>query len=266
MSMKKLLVFGLTSFAVIGIATLANAADLAVGPTYKAPPPVAAPVATWAGLYIGGHIGAGWGDKTLMCAEGCAPLPTGFVDANGTVSGILGGGQIGYNLQLMPQWVAGIEADVSAADVKGNYSCFGVFDQHFGFADQCSSRSNVLGTVVGRVGPTVGQAWIYLLGGAAWTYDHHTNNSVELTTFTVFNYRAEETRWGYTIGAGIEYAFTPNWSAKIQYNFMDFGTHTVSFVDQFSSTVLGQPPSFAEDIKQRIHTVTFGVNYRFSWL
>ena len=105
---------------------------LAVVPAYKAPSPVAAPAATWAGLYIGGHIGAGWGDKTLNVAEGCAPLPTGFVDANGTVSGILGGGQIGYNLQLMPQWVAGIEADVSAADVKGNYSCFGVFDQHFG--------------------------------------------------------------------------------------------------------------------------------------
>jgi outer membrane immunogenic protein len=262
--MKKLSLAGLAGLALL-TAVSANAADLPTRPMYKAPPPVAAPVPwTWTGFYIGVHIGAGWGDK-IWSEPADSPDTGGLVDADLTVSGFLGGGQIGYNLQVLPNWVAGIEADVSGADIKGRSPCFDGIHSIFpeDSADSCHSKSDVLGTIVGRVGPTIGNAWVYVLGGGAWIHDHYTDDYYFPNL--VATYSASETRWGWTVGTGIEYAITANWSAKVQYNFMDFGTKELTIVAPTGEEFLGCPCHYRENIEQRIHTVKFGLNYRFNW-
>jgi outer membrane immunogenic protein len=278
--MKKLSLASLAGLALLTAAS-ANAADR--GPAYKAPPPVAAPAPwTWTGFYIGVHIGAGWGDKiwsepagsSVNCEDclGGSGTTAGLVDADGTVAGFLGGGQIGFNLQILPNWVAGVEADVSGADIRGNFPCFG--GQHAivqeASADSCHSKSDVLGTIVGRVGPTIGPAWIYVLGGGAWIRDHYSDDYFFPSSFCpsgfCTTYSASETRWGWTVGTGVEYAIGANWSAKVQYNFMDFGTtRELLFIAPGSVDLGCAPCQYKEDIQQRIHTVKFGINYRWNW-
>lgn len=267
--MKKLSLASLAGLAFLTAAS-ANAADL--GPAYKAPPPVAAPVPwTWTGFYLGVHVGAGWGDKIWSEPTGSVTNEgdlSGLVDADGTVAGFLGGGQIGFNLQLLPNWVAGIEADVSGADIKGAFPCFNGIHAFVGetSADSCRSKSDVLGTIVGRIGPTVGPAWIYVLGGGAWIRDHYSDDYF-LTPDCgglCATYSASETRWGWTVGTGIEYAISANWSAKVQYNFMDFGTRELTFIAPVGPDI-GCPCHYDENIQQRIHTVKFGINYRWNW-
>jgi outer membrane immunogenic protein len=263
--MRRLCIAGVATVAAL-LAGSANAADLGVRPTYKAPPVVAPVPFTWTGFYIGAHIGGGWGDKILTTCDNATDsncsgtVPPGFVSANGTVAGILGGGQIGFNFQFLPNWVAGIEADVSAADIKGGYSCFATQDAlvNLDFADTCSSRADVLGTIVGRVGLTVGPAWVYVLGGGAWVHDQHVDDFFAGQSQCPCHFTATETRWGWTVGAGIEYAIYGNWSAKLQYNFMDFGDRKLTLVDQFGDEE-------SENYRQRVHTVKFGINYRFGF-
>ncbi len=81
-----------------------------------------------------------------------------------------------------------------------------------------------------------------------------------LSVPTPFDFTGRETRIGWTAGAGIEWAFWDNWSAKIEYDFYDFGEHRVTLVDS-----LGNFDPAPADINQQIHTVKFGINYRFNF-
>ena len=252
----------------------AMAADLPPrGPIYpKAPPPV---VSTWTGLYFGGHLGGGWGQKifkeppgTITSGGGNTITVTGMTDADGPVSGFLGGAQVGFNLQLSPRWVGGIEADVSGANINGSFPCFNGIALIKGepSSDSCSAQSKTLGTIVARFGPTVGNAWVYLLGGGAWIRDHYHDSYFFPDRYGDFvvGYSASETRWGWTVGGGIEYAIDANWSAKVQYNYMDFGTKRLTFNAPGGDPAGDCPCSYTEDISQRIHTVKVGLNYRWA--
>ena len=235
----------LAAVAVIGFASVASAADLPV----KAPPMVAAPVPfSWTGVYVGGHLGAGWGTKEWAneCdPSGCSPGAQG----NGTVNGFLGGFQVGYNYQI--NWlVLGIEGDFSWADVSGSYPCFGGFET-------CSSKADWFATLTGRVGGAVDRALLYVKGGVAWVHDKHTDACPNCSPNDGFSLaEGSETRTGWTVGAGVEYAFTRNWSGKIEYDYMDFGTKTVTLTSFAPEDV---------EITQRIHVVKAGVNYKFDW-
>ncbi len=147
-------------------------------------------------------------------------------DASIGAAGFIGGVQMGWNYQFAGGWVIGIEGDFTGSTMsKSVNGCF--FDP----TQTC------------------------VKGGAAWGHFNYENpdpaNSGE--TFS-----ANQTRTGWTIGGGWEYAFTPNWSAKIEYNFLDFGNDTV--------TLAGPTTSFTENIKNDIHQVKLGVNYRFGGL
>ena len=133
----------------------------------------------------------------------------------------------------IPVGVFGVEADASWTDIKGSQSGF-------------TSKIDALGTITGRFGGAVDHALVYVKGGGAWAHDKHNIHD----NFNDFS--ASKTIWGWTIGAGVEYAFAPNWSGKVEYNFLDFGKQTFTFAG-----------SFAEDIRQTVHTVKFGINYRF---
>jgi outer membrane immunogenic protein len=262
--MRKLLLAG-TAVAVVMAAGSAGAADLS-RPVYKAaPPPI--PVFSWTGFYVGVHVGGAWGTKewsdpnVFFFGKGGVPLSAFFPDTtinNYGLNGFLGGGQIGYNLQSGP-WVWGLEAQASWAGIRGSDAC----PFFSGKNSTCRSKVDALGSFAVRFGGTIDRAMLYVKGGVAWAYERHRISSPG--DFEdgdgAFSVENKHWRWGGMLGAGVEFAFTNSISGKLEYNYMDFGTRTYSFVilpagDIFTDT-------FDVKIRQNIHLVKVGLNYRF---
>jgi outer membrane immunogenic protein len=255
--------FGVTALAGVMLAGAAQAADL----PRKAPPPVVAPppVFSWSGFYIGGHVGAGWGT-----IESEIPLdpPFGvFPVSSHTVNGFLGGGQAGFNWQVNPWLVFGVEGQFSWSNLEGSSPCF-VFNVF-----KCTTEVNWLATLAGRVGYSFGHTMLYVKGGVAWAdSDYLLDLSIIPGVFTA---SASETRTGVMLGAGIEHAFLPNWSVKLEYNYLDFDQDTHPFnvnlnvacvqgaTSVSSVSQCGGHGTVNADVTQRIHLVKFGLNYRF---
>ena len=101
--------------------------------------------------------------------------------------------------------------------------------------------------MTGRAGVAFDRWLVYGKGGVAFAGDRFSTNR-----YTPAMTEVTDTRVGWTVGGGVEYAFAPAWSAKLEYNFMDFGTRAVSFA-----------PGTSTDIDQQVHAVKFGVNYKF---
>ena len=206
--MKRLLLT-IVSFSFLGFATQALAADLRM----KAPPPVAPPVMiyNWTGFYIGAHVGGAWVDHDIFD-------PLIGLGISTDKSGFLGGGQVGFNYQpLGSNWVFGVEGDIAWVDIDNNHICPAV-------AFNCSHNHNWLATVTGRLGYTWDALLLYAKGGAAFA--HHEFIGPDAFGFLVSE---SNTRTGWTVGAGLEWGFAPNWSAKVEYNFMDFSNDTLAF-------------------------------------
>jgi outer membrane immunogenic protein len=226
----------------------AIAADMpAKAPAYGQAPPVPY---SWTGMYFGGHLGAGWATSEWRNRDFGGQFGP-FSMGSGTASGFLGGAQIGANYQV-DVMVFGAEADFSWADLSGQ-TC-----TTLAALVQCNSRVDRFGTVAGRFGIAADRALLYFKGGAAWAHGSH-----DLTAFgTGINPPPENTvsanKWGWTAGAGVEYALTRNWSAKLEYDFMDFGTTRFGF-DLTPNAVV------TADIRQRIQVVKLGWNYEFDW-
>ena len=236
--MRKLL---LTSASLIALGALpAAAADL---PRYKAPAPAPSygPVASWTGCYLGGHVGGGWGNK-IWTDQGDDISDN---HSYGT-SGWLGGVQVGCDYQFGVV-VIGAEGSWSAADIKGH----GVmpFEPE---QSQVRTKIDSIATATGRFGLTADRALIYVKAGGAWATERHT--LTEIDGGASFSQELKDTRAGWLLGTGIEYLITSNWSAKVEYNFMDFGGKNYLF-DRLADDAMRSD--------QQLHTVKFGVNYRF---
>ena len=250
--------FAIGLVAVMGISggldRIAQAADLPM----KAPAMIAAAAPmSWTGFYVGGHIGWGWGTKewSNSCdAVGNLGCFSPTVVARSTASGFLGGVQAGYNYQINTL-VLGVEGDFSWADVSVTSTCFGGIST-------CSSKADWFGTLAGRIGGTVGPALFYAKGGAAWVHDKYAENCPTCSLGSPVTWDGGQTRAGWMVGAGIEYAFARNWSAKIEYDFMDFGTTSVRMTDLPVAFPI-RPTAYNVDILQRVNVVKAGVNYRF---
>ena len=138
---------------------LASAADLPAKHVYKAPPPVAA-VWGWTGLYVGVHIGTGWGnvesELTSIGLGGLGGFGGGaFPISSHGVSGFLGGGQVGYNWQM--GWVVlGVEGEISGAGIKGTTPCLVIL--------ACKTETDWVATLAGRLGVTIDKALVYVKG------------------------------------------------------------------------------------------------------
>jgi outer membrane immunogenic protein len=228
--MKKLL---LGAAAMIAFAAPALAADMPARTYSKAPvytPPEA--VYNWTGFYIGGHLGGAFaGNNSLQGSDGR----------------FLGGVQGGFDYQFATNWVMGVEAQYSWLGTNNN----GVL---FPGGTLITNNNDQLGSVTGRLGYTWGPALLYAKGGYAWRDNNNfnvSNGGVPVGFTTDANHRD-----GYTVGTGLEYMFAPNWSAKVEYQYYNFG----------STTFTGGP---AEIVGTRFrddeHTVKAGLNYRFGW-
>jgi len=219
--MKKFL---LGTVALLAMGASASAADLAARPYTKAPAYVPAPIYNWTGFYIGGHVGGAFNGNS------------GNYDNNDGV--FVGGVQGGYDYQFAPNWVLGIEANYSWT---GNSNTSIALDG----GGYYNKDLKGLGSVTGRLGYTWGPALLYVKGGYAFAdinrYVSGPSGNVDL----------DVKKDGYTVGAGLEYLFTQNWSGKIEYQYYDFGK---------SNAYSGVTSSRTEE-----HTVKAGLNYRFNW-
>ena len=227
----------------------ANAADLRA-PVPKAPPPVVA-VYNWTGFYIGAHVGGAWGDKDFLLTDADV-LFVGFPGfpsfRSHSVSGLIAGGQVGFNWQAPgSNWVLGIEAQASWSNADGAHTIDTV-EGAFGLRTEVEW----LGTVTGRLGYAFDRWLVYAKGGFAFAHDNYEQFSVVNPSVSLFS---DHTRTGWAVGGGIEVALAGNWSAKVEYNYMDFGTKGATFN-------IPAGGFFTLDVDQQIHVVKFGINYR----
>jgi outer membrane immunogenic protein len=234
------LVLGAIGLAAIAVGGPASAADVAA----KAPP-VASPF-SWAGLYIGASIGGVWARDQIADLDG--------LNAKQTYSlrdgGVIGSGVFGYNFQV-EQFVYGIEADLGGIGLsktigEPNGGRPPITTNHLG--------SGFYGDVTARLGFAFDRVLIYAKGGWAF-YDGTADVDNTLGGLGGGIVSTGNFTGGWTIGGGLEYAFSPAWSAKVEYLHFDFGTNTATLVTPDRNF------RFPNDLTA--NAVTIGLNYHF---
>ena len=221
---------------------------------------------TWSGCYMGAHAGGIWAqtnatDPVLLVQDnpafGLAGNTEGTTTANVHQSGAVIGGQIGCDYQFSPNFVVGIEGGASGSTLKG--STVVPFQAVApGETALVKVTTDFIPTLTGRVGYAVDNLLLYAKGGAAWAY----NKYGVIGTFQGMAFDAEglSIKTGWTAGAGVEWAFAEDWSARLEYDYYDFGSQTVtmSHTDPAGVTSFSGPMSY----KQTAQTVKLGVNFR----
>ena len=224
------------------IATLIETPTFAADMALKAPPPPPPPPFSWTGFYIGGELGGAW-------ANGHVNDSLFGLNVSSNHDGWLGGAVVGYNLQTS-NIVFGIEADFDGTSLKATGS--GVFIPGVGTL-QASAKTDWITTVAGRVGfAAADRALIYVKGGGGWV--GNTASITNLTTGAAVS--ASNTNSGWLIGGGLEYAFTPNWSSKLEVDYLGLRSWS------WNSTVF---PGDTFTASRNITMVKAGINYRFGW-
>jgi outer membrane immunogenic protein len=226
----------------------AVAADMSA-PVYKAPP-APAPVWSWTGFYIGGQVGATWGtaEASLNANNNLLPGLSGPL-AQTEANGFLAGGLIGLNWQFASWGLIGIEGDFNWTNLKGSSPCL--------IIGGCHVSHDWIATATGRFGVIYDRALLYVKGGAAWTKPSYSVDFSGVGAVATSS-SSGDTRVGWVFGTGIEYAFTPSWSAKIEYNYIDFGHKDVAFD-------AGGGATFSASVHEKVHLVKAGLNYKFNW-
>jgi outer membrane immunogenic protein len=233
--MKKFLL-ATVALVALGATAPALAADLGARP-YAQAPAYAATIYNWTGFYIGGHVGGGVSSNEFL---------NGLVTGNHHEGRLLGGVQVGADYQFAGSWLAGVEGQYSWLGGNNNAIIF-----PGGFVYTNDRRS--LGSVTGRVGFIWGPALIYVKGGYAYSDNRETLTFAGLPIAFAFD---KNHRDGYTVGTGLEYMFAQNFSAKVEYQYYDFGSSR--FVAPVAFVPFG---TFRNDE----HTLKAGLNYRFNW-
>jgi outer membrane immunogenic protein len=223
----KLLGAGLAAMTLLATSFSAQAADIP-RPVYKGVRSVVA-YYNWTGFYVGINGGYGWGNSDWDFPA-VSPKPKGF----------LVGGTVGYNYQ-MGSLVLGLEGDFDYADIKDSVTCLAVLT--------CETKNSYLATFRGRVGYAFDRWLPYVTGGGAWGRVKATASAPVAGAAA----SSSSDQLGWTAGAGIEYAFLSNWSAKIEYLYVDLG----SFDTGFTAPI-------ADNVSLKENIVRVGLNYKFS--
>jgi opacity protein-like surface antigen len=249
--MKKLILAGA---ALASLSIPALAADVPV----KAPP-VPVPVFTWTSCYLGMHAGGGWARKDVTDPVGLVqdsfagqPVTTGVTTTQASPSGAVIGGQFGCDYQFAPNWVVGVEGAASGGTLKGS-TTVGLPLGDVGDSALVTARTDFLGSVTARLGYAVDRWLLYVRGGAAWAGDKYTVTGALVGTG--FGFEGLDWRPGWTVGAGVEWAFSGNWSARLEYDYYGLGTRTILMTDNLNAL------SGLVDVKQNVQTVKVGVNF-----
>jgi outer membrane immunogenic protein len=224
----KLIKASVAAAVLLAVPLTAQAADVPIkAPYYKGPRSVVS-YYNWTGFYAGINAGYGFGSSDWS-APAVSTKPKGF----------LAGGTVGYNWQS-GAIVYGLEGDFDWQNAKDHVTCAAVLT--------CETSSNWLATFRGRVGYAFDRWLPYITGGGAYgniKASIRTAGGAQLAS-------ASDSELGWTVGAGLEYAFMGNWSAKLEYLYVDLGSFNAAIAPAVDNV------SFKENV------VRAGLNYKFS--
>lgn len=216
---------GVAATALLISPLAAQAADMRI--PYKAPIRSVIAYYNWTGFYAGFNAGYGWGSSTWT-----APAIT------NNPKGMLAGLTLGYNWQ-MGSMVYGVEGDFNWSWMKGSTPC--------GLGGDCETKNNWFGTARGRIGYAFDRFLPYLTGGAAFGDIKATNTNIGFTG-------GSATKFGWTLGGGLEYAFLSNWTAKAEYLYVDLGSFDCG---------LSCGPASPNNVSFSANVFRVGLNYKF---
>jgi opacity protein-like surface antigen len=233
----------------------------------KAPPPPVVEAINWTGFYIGAFGGATQGRADWGYVGG---------EVSPYIGGFIGGGDIGYNYQI-GRYVLGVEGDIAGTNTKGGTACGPLVaglltpsGEGSMFQMTCNAKADWLATATARLGYTWGRTLLYVKGGGAWTDEKFsaTCNTASASppislggvgfctnpagAFPSNGFTADTHRTGWVLGFGTEFAFTRNWSAKAETDYISFGDSNVTASD-------GSPLR----VGMHVWEEKIGVNYRF---
>ncbi|MBZ9693670.1 outer membrane protein [Mesorhizobium sp. CO1-1-9] len=193
----------------------------------------------WSGVYVGGHLGYGFGKTDATYNLPNTPAIRGTQDYD--VDGFLGGVQIGYDYQVNSA-VLGIEADISGADIKGHSD-----EVNVGGGDVYDTKVDWFGSMRARAGYAFGSTLVYGTGGLAigGVENQYLDGPAD-------SYSEKNTKIGWTIGAGLEQAITDHWSANAEYRYVDLRDQTINYAPNSNTT-----------FDNTFSTVRIGMNYKF---
>jgi outer membrane immunogenic protein len=279
------------------VGVIAALASLLATSAYAAPPPV---VYNWTGFYAGANVGYSFGSSstTQSFNESVTGALLSASSSRFDMDGVIGGGQAGYNWQRM-NWVFGFETDIQGSGQRGNTGAVcaaGVLvtppfngactPGHIGDTApfntaglpvnfDLSQKLEWFGTVRGRVGATFTPTVLgYVTGGLAYgevsTYGAFSGTNITgangtntvILTPVAGAFANRETRAGWTIGAGVEGVIGANWTAKIEYLYIDLGTVSGSFVTNVTAPS-GNPVAIRYSSHITDNILRVGFNYRF---
>jgi high affinity Mn2+ porin len=209
----------------------ARAADAA------AQPAPAMPAFNWTGGYVGFHFGYGggsFGPRTNPVLDEGVFFPP-------TITGLVGGYQVGWNVQLPDRLVLGVEADVTFPSP---------IDRGATVPAPFNTKLDYFSTAKARVGYAFGRLMPYVTGGIAWG---QTQVDLNDASGNVASSHAL-TQFGWTVGAGVQFPIAGNWTGRIEYNFIDLGSTTF---------LLGIPAQPALTVDPKVQVLKIGLNYRF---
>ena len=198
----------------------ALAGNPAANPRYQTPAPAFNP---WLGWYAGGNVGGSWG--RARSDFGISGFAT-SIAASGSVSpnGVIGGGQLGYNWQLDPNWLIGVEADIQASGEKASATRFDTVDFE-GVTTNYEAKIEWFGTARGRLGYVFDRrVLLYATGGLAYGRVSISGSSSTIIGGAIA-FSSADVKTGWTAGGGVEgVAWDPRWTWKVEYLYVDLGT------------------------------------------
>ncbi len=227
MTRSKILGTALAALAFLASSFAAQAADIPP-PVYKGPRAVVA-YYNWTGFYVGLNAGYGFGSSDWSAVPTASNKPKGF----------LVGGTLGYNYQV-GSWVFGLEGDFDWSNVKGSADC--------AVGISCSTSNTWLATFRGRLGYAFDRWLPYITAGGAYG---NVKAEVSVPAFGLAASTAKS-QLGWAFGAGREYAFLGNWTAKIEYLYVDLGNFDTG------------PAPIVNNVSFKENIVRAGLNYKFS--
>lgn len=212
----------------------------------------------WQGVFIGGNIGGAWGTSAWSDPFGITAGAPGYVNVPGfgdniSSSGPLGGGNLSISWQTA-DWVYGVGANLSATDIRGENTLFSGLGGING-----QTKINYLGTIVGKFGHVLHDSLLYINAGTAVVNTQYTLNAN--TNVYLLGYETQtKSTWGWTVGAGLEYAFSDRWSSGVEYDYLGLPSQAIAFPNVLVIN------DYTITANQSVSLVKLSVNYKLGEL
>ena len=237
----------LSTIALLSLTAGASAADLpARSPIAAAPVFSAVPVFTWSGFYVGAQVGYTSGEASGTIGFRGVTL----LDDEFDLEGFVGGAHAGFNYQF-GSIVVGVEGDIEGTSFDGDVTV----NNFVAAGDALTARASLdfQGSARARAGVAFDRALLYVTGGLAWA--SFENSYTYFNGVTTTDESFDSTEWGWTVSAGLEYAFTNNLTTRVEYRYTQF--------ESFNNTSALLLPGAVADVEPEFHTVRLGLSYKF---